>query len=131
PHVKGVLINAADEEVAEQIRRRLDSVPADSLITVVRKEFAGKASAERVLAAPGNNPVVDYLMFGGPEATAPGNYKVSFLYDARVLEAPEEAADVRGMVTSDYQNRLEADWIEELRSRYPVKVNEKVLKKVK
>lgn len=131
PHVKGVLINAADEEVAEQIRRRLDSVAADSLLTVVRKEFAGKASAERVLVARGSNPLIDYLMFGGPETTAPGNYKVSFLYNARILEAPEEAADVRGMVTSDYQNRLEADWIEELRNRYPVKVNEKVLKKVK
>ncbi len=131
PHVKGILINAADEDVAEQIRRRLDNVPADSLLTVVRKDFAGKASAERVLAARGSNPLVDYLMFGGPEATAPGNYKVSFIYDARVLDAPEEAADVRGMVTSDYQNQLEADWIEELRNRYPVKVNEKVLKKVK
>ncbi|MDE6805005.1 MAG: hypothetical protein K2J29_10275, partial [Muribaculaceae bacterium] len=131
PHVKGLLVNAVDREVAEQIRSRLDRVPSDSLTTVVRKEFAGKASAERIMTAKGSNPLVDYLMFGGPEVSAPGNYTVSFIYDARILEAPEEAADVRGMVTSDYQNRLEADWIEELRGRYPIKVNEKVLKKVK
>ena len=131
PHVKGLLVNAVDREVAEQIRSRLDRVPSDSLTTVVRKEFAGKASAERIMTAKGSNPLVDYLMFGGPEVSAPGNYTVSFIYDARILEAPEEAADVRGMVISDYQNRLEADWIEELRGRYPIKVNEKVLKKVK
>ncbi|MDE6842000.1 MAG: peptidyl-prolyl cis-trans isomerase, partial [Muribaculaceae bacterium] len=131
PHVKGLLVNAVDREVAEQIRSRLDRVPSDSLTTVVRKEFAGKASAERIMTAKGSNPLVDYLMFGGPEVSAPGNYTVSFIYDARILDAPEEAADVRGMVTSDYQNRLEADWIEELRGRYPIKVNEKVLKKVK
>jgi peptidyl-prolyl cis-trans isomerase SurA len=35
--------------------------------------------------------------------------------------------DARGLVINDYQNFMEKKWIEELRKRYPVKVNDKVL----
>ena len=48
-----------------------------------------------------------------------------------MLDNPEEAGDVRGQVTSDYQTELESLWIEELKKAYPVKVNKKELKKVK
>jgi len=38
--------------------------------------------------------------------------------------------DVKGRVTTDYQNKLEKDWMERLRSGHTVKVNKKTLKKV-
>ena len=39
--------------------------------------------------------------------------------------------DARGSVLSDYQNYLEKKWIEELRSKYKVTINKKVLNRVK
>ncbi len=48
-----------------------------------------------------------------------------------MIDQPEEAADARGAVTADYQSELEKKWVEELRKRYPVKINKKILKKVK
>lgn len=39
--------------------------------------------------------------------------------------------DVKGRVLSDYQNELEKNWIEGLRSKYTVEVNKKALKRVK
>jgi peptidyl-prolyl cis-trans isomerase SurA len=36
----------------------------------------------------------------------------------------------RGLVASDYQNKLEKEWIQQLRQKYPVKVNRKVLDKL-
>ena len=38
--------------------------------------------------------------------------------------------DVKGRVTTDYQNKLEKDWMQRLRSGHTVKVNKKTLKKV-
>ena len=71
-------------------------------------------------------------MFGGPEVT-PSNskYTVMFMLDPRVLTEPEEVSDVKGLVTSDYQNEFQAAWEKELRAKYPVTVNEKVLRSVK
>jgi peptidyl-prolyl cis-trans isomerase SurA len=44
------------------------------------------------------------------------------------MQTLEEA---RGKVVNDYQNKIETNWLLELKSRFPVEVNEKVLKKVK
>jgi len=43
----------------------------------------------------------------------------------------KELDEVRGQVTSDYQDYLEKHWIEDLRNKYEVNVNEAVLSKVK
>lgn len=45
----------------------------------------------------------------------------------KLLNSPEEAIDVRGQVTSDYQAKLEKEWIESLKQKYPVKINQKTL----
>ncbi len=76
--------------------------------------------------------MIDNVIFGG-EPVKPSNkkYSVYFIFDPKLLDAPEAMTDVKSLVTSDYQNKLEREWVESLKSRYPVTVNEKVLKKVK
>lgn len=54
----------------------------------------------------------------------------SDLISGKVLKAPKEYEDVRGLVLADYQEQLEKDWIADLRKRYPVEVDESVLKTV-
>lgn len=43
---------------------------------------------------------------------------------------PKALSDARGQATSDYQNYLEKQWIEQLRQQYPVQVNEAEVKKL-
>ncbi len=132
PHAKGILVQAANDSVAGLIRARMDQLGNDTVISVIRKEFPRQAKLDRVLAKKGDNTMVDYLMFGGPEVEpSDTRYTVYFMYQPRIIEAPEEAADVRGKVTNDYQNQLEAEWKEDLIKKYPVKVNKKELKKIK
>ena len=40
---------------------------------------------------------------------------------------PRSFADARGLVINDYQNFLEKKWVEDLKKKYPIKVNEKTL----
>ena len=44
---------------------------------------------------------------------------------------PKTLREARGLVTSDYQVELEQKWVQSLKERYPVKINEKVLDKVR
>lgn len=132
PHVKGLLIQTVDDSLATVIRERMNTIPVDSVAYKIRKEFKGKVRVDRVLVEQGDNPMVDNLMFGGP-AVKPSSDKFSvyFLYGQRLLDAPEEASDVKGQVTGDYQNALEKEWLDELKAKYKVKVNKKELKKIK
>ncbi|MBD5274824.1 MAG: hypothetical protein HDS37_01760 [Bacteroides sp.] len=132
PHVKGILVQATNDSVADLVRAALKESSDDAAIKAVRKQFAGKASIERILLEEGQNAMVDNVMFGGAPVN-PNNkkYTVYFVFDPKILNAPESMSDVRSLVTSDYQNQLERDWVEALKSRYPVSVNEKVLRKIK
>ena len=50
--------------------------------------------------------------------------KILTLYPGRQQRS---FADARGLVISDYQNYLEEKWVSQLKEKYPVKVNEKVM----
>lgn len=132
PHVKGFLVQAATDSVAALISARAAELPAEDIVNTIRKEFNGQAAIDRVLLAKGSNAIVDYLVFGGPEVK-PSNskYTVSFMINPRIISEPEEVNDVKGLVTSDYQNEYQQKWEDELRQKYPVTVNEKVLRTVK
>lgn len=132
PHAKGILIQAKDDSVADVIRRRLPELGNDTIMQTLRREFKDVASAERILAKQGENAMVDNIVFGGPAVTpSAATYTVYFMWEPRVINEPEEPADVRGLVTSDYQNELEREWVDELKARYPIEVNRKVLDKVR
>lgn len=132
PHVKGFLVQTVNDSVANLVRERASQLAADTLVNTIRKEFANNVAIDRVLLAQGSNALVDYLVFGGPEVN-PSNskYTVSFMINPRIINEPEEVNDVKGLVTSDYQNEFQEKWENELRKKYPVTVNEKVLRTVK
>lgn len=57
--------------------------------------------------------------------------KQFFIYNEKILPPePKKFMEIRGLVTADYQNYLEEKWIESLREKYDVTVNEELLKKL-
>ncbi len=69
-----------------------------------------------------NQPISDTMEEDG---------KVIFLVKNRVLKPePKLLEECRGIVTADYQNYLEADWIEKLRAKYSVQVNQELLSEI-
>tara|TARA_B100000809_G_scaffold167875_1_gene165241 strand:+ start:1661 stop:3643 length:1983 start_codon:yes stop_codon:yes gene_type:complete len=55
------------------------------------------------------------------------------LVEVENVLAPEAKLlnEIKGLITSDYQNHLEEEWVKSLKSKYAVVVNKKVLKLVK
>lgn len=64
-----------------------------------------------------------------PFSTNQADQSVSFAYVLNVYRtrSPRNFHDARGFVINDYQNWLEDQWINELKKKYPVKIDEKVL----
>ncbi len=135
PHFKSYVIFAASEEkLAEALEyaATLDAADADAFTAAMSKMFGRTVKVERVLAAKGENPVIDFLAFGGERPEPKSKQWTQYAaFAGRVIDAPENAADVRGAVVADYQAALEAEWVKELRAKYPVKINKKQLKKLK
>jgi len=59
------------------------------------------------------------------------NGQINFVIVRRTLTPePKELKEAKGMITADYQNYLEKEWIKTLRSTYPFTVNEEELKAI-
>lgn len=102
------------EEVKEVL---VNDKPLD--VMIVNKKFSkgDNEFVDKVEWKAGTSPVYS--------GTA-GNFGLVIVEE---VVAPEHKTlgEARGLITADYQNYLEARWIEELRDKYPVVVNEKVL----
>ncbi len=133
PKYKGYVVFATSDSIMNQARNFLNknNISPDSLSTELRKEFGKSVKIEKVIAAKGENAITDYLGFGGIKPETKGKWSHYFPYRDKLIEAPEEAADVRGAVTGDYQTELEEKWVSELKKKYPAKIKKKVLKQAK
>lgn len=74
----------------------------------------------------GDNKVMDdYLTRpAGTYTTQRDGRYYAVVVNQALPAGPKELGDARGQATSDYQNYLEKQWIEQLRQQYPVQVNE-------
>lgn len=135
PRYKGYIVFAANDSIVGEALKFAETVQTDDpeeFVSQVRKEFGKNIKIERVIAAKGENPITDYLAFGGekPAAKTP-RWSSYAACRGRIIDQPEEAADVRGDATTDYQVLLEREWLKKLHKSYPVKINKKVLKAIK
>ncbi|SNC75418.1 peptidyl-prolyl cis-trans isomerase SurA [Hymenobacter gelipurpurascens] len=74
----------------------------------------------------GENKAVDEFMTNGPgtyTTQKDGRY-YSVQIEKTLPAGPKTLAEARGQATSDYQNYLEKQWIEQLREKYPVTINQ-------
>lgn len=131
PHAKGFLVQAPDATMGLAVEKAIAKLPREQVLDSIRSQFPD-VKIDPVLAAKGENQMVDALVFGGGEVQNPDSkYPVFYMADLRILNAPEELDDVRVQATADYQNELERLWVEELEAKYPVEIYPKELAKVK
>ena len=132
PKYKGFIVFAATDSVMNLAKTYTDSLgekfDPQTFIADLRAKFGKDVRAERVLAAKGDNAISDYLVFDGvrPDESKM-RWKHYFAFGGHIAEQPEEVADVRGLVTTDYQNLLEQQWLDRLHKTHKVKIDKKVV----
>ena len=133
PHFKGRVIQCKTEEALQAAKNIIASQPKDSIDKQLRllNDSVVVVKIEKGLYVQGDNKFVDHYIFASSDEFKPDD-KFPFVEVAgKILkDTPEEYTDVRGLVTADYQEYLEKEWIAHLRDKYPVKINQKVLRKI-
>ena len=133
PRFKGYILQCKDQETAQRVRTIIATTPIDSLNSRIKSEINNESVVARVtkgLYSKGDNKIVDALHFNVSKLDASGELTDISLLGKELVDAPEEYTDVKGLVTADYQNWLEKQWVESLRNKYKVKVNKKVVKSI-
>ena len=131
PHFKGIILSAKNDSVLNLIKADMLKIGADSLTDVLHRKYGNDIRMERMVVKQGDNPYADYLAFNVGSKPERKGFPELMILQGGIISQPEEMSDVRGAVTSDYQDVLEQQWKEELAKKYPAKIDKKVLKKVK
>jgi peptidyl-prolyl cis-trans isomerase SurA len=80
----------------------------------------------------GDNEAVDVQQLKCRTTCSPKPEMPVLMTFGKILpDGPECADDVRGSVVADYQTELEAEWVAQLRAKYPVVINQKELDKLR
>ena len=131
PHFKGIILSAKSDSVLNLVKADLNKFGADTLTDALHNKYGNDIRMERMVVKKGDNPYADYLAFHEGDKPERKGFPEFMIIEGGIIDQPQEMADVRGAVTSDYQDVLEQRWKEELAKKYPAKINKKVLKKVK
>ena len=134
PRFKGVAYRARDEKDIKAVRKLLEKIPFErwdeQLRATFNKDSALRIRAEKGIFKKGDNALVDHEVFkvrALPKQIE--GYPYSAVYGKK-LKSPKVMDDVRPLVVSDYQEYLESQWVNALRQKYTVTVNEDIVKTV-
>lgn len=135
PHYKGRIISCKDKatlKAAKAIVAKSNNDSIDKYLRTRLNDSIQYVKVEKGLYVQGDNKAVDKYAFKTKDAYTPAtDYPYVFVSGKMLKKIPENYTDVRGLVTADYQEFLEKEWIKALRAKYPVVINQEVLKTVK
>ncbi|TKK71927.1 hypothetical protein FC093_02625 [Ilyomonas limi] len=131
PGADAVVISAGSKAIADEVADKIKSAPAnwrlivDSYGSLVQ---ADSSRFERDQLPLKNTTGLQQSYISAPQQNdSQDGY--TFIYITKVHTQPEPRSfdDARGLVINDYQQEVEAKWIDELKKKYPVVVNKQVL----
>lgn len=135
PRFKGIAYHVKVKGDVKAVKNCVKDLPfnewTEALKTTFNNDSVLRIRAEKGIFKKGDNSLVDREIFKEDVTVKPTkDFPIDAVYGKVLKKGPEDYTDVRGLVTADYQEVLEKEWVEELRKKYPVEVNDEVLKTV-
>lgn len=113
-------------EVAAKVAKYLENInlTPDSIASILNKIDPLNVSYSKGTYEEGENQLINSY-FGQTGIILAGN-QLNQVLNLKKYHEPEvkKLSEIRGLIISEYQNELEKKWVEELKAKYPVTVNE-------
>ena len=135
PRFKGMAYHVKQQSDVKAVANCVKKLKFDAWNEALRTTFNGdsiiRIRVEKGLFKKGDNGLIDRECFKVADAKVDSvkGYPIDAVY-GKMLKKPEDYTDVRGLVTADLQDEMERFWVADLRKKYPVTINENVLKTV-
>lgn len=126
--------SCANEKIAKEVRAMLKKNKSEKeIVETINKTSQLNVVAETITYLKGENKDVDANWKQGIVATnlKKDNKEVIMIINKLMPKSPKSLAEAKGIITADYQNYLEKEWLAYLKNKYSVKVDETVLSTVK
>lgn len=135
PRFKGMAYHVKTKGDVKAVKNCVKKLPFGEWADALRKTFNNdsiiRIRVEKGIFKKGDNALVDHDVFKVDTTAAPvKDYPIDATYGKVLKNGPEDYTDVRGLVTADYQDVLEKEWVAALRRKYAVKVDAEVLRTV-
>ncbi len=130
---EAIVFSCANENIAKHC---IEELKAGKRWSEVVNNNSIQVQADSGRYELGQIPVIDRTNFTEGLITAPvvnkndGTTVFSKILTLHPAGQTRTFSEARGLVINDYQNFLEAKWIEQLKTQYPVKVNQQVFQTV-
>jgi peptidyl-prolyl cis-trans isomerase SurA len=130
--LNATIYTCANADIAKEVRSLIKNkkISQDSLLRRVNKQNPLNLTIKTDKFEKGENAIIDGIAWKkGVSKDIPSNNNVVIVNVKEKLPSqPKLLSEVRGAATADYQTYLEKNWLETLRKKYPVSVNEPVFK---
>lgn len=123
------IYTCSTKEVAKEVRKMLEKGKTDKeIMGDINRKKPNSVTIDSSIYQKNDNALVDANWKKGLSEDMDKNGKVVFV-DVKAIVAPEPKSlnDVKGLMTTDYQNYLMTQWLKDLHAKYPVHVNQQVL----
>jgi peptidyl-prolyl cis-trans isomerase SurA len=134
PSFKGRVFYCKDKKTAAKVQKAVKKLPADSIASYLKTKInvdSVLVESQGGLWKKGDNKAIDKLGFKDKNADfTPSKTQPYVFVIGKTIAKPETYTDVRGAVTSDYQNFLEQEWMQSLFEKYKIEINPLILKEI-
>lgn len=135
PRFKGIAYHVKQQSDVKAVAKCVKKLKFDEWNEALRKTFNNdsiiRIRVEKGVFKKGDNALVDREEFKVKDVKVDSvkGYPIDATY-GKMLKKPQDYTDVRGLVVADLQDEMERLWVADLRKKYPVTINEEVLKTI-
>ncbi len=137
PRVRAIILKTSRNRIGtlESVLKTYTDV-SELEKAITRREVPGFAemAVDSGVYEKGNDTLTDQVKWKvglSKPVVSSGNDQAAVILIEKILPAgPKSFQDATGLVIADYQDLLQKQWVHSLRKKYPVHINQRVLKKL-